>query len=81
MNLNINNNDFNLQNIKFVDNSEKFIRIYYNDTFLKITTPILKVPFGIKKFKYNNNYSDKERYSISMSINNIQNIVFYNFLK
>jgi hypothetical protein len=80
MNTNINVNDFNLQNIKFVENSENFIRIYYNDTFFKITTPILKVPFGIKSLKYNNS-DNKERYSIAMSINNTQNIIFYTFLK
>lgn len=75
----IKSDNFNVNNIIFehIDN-KRYIKMYYIDTYLKITTPILNLPFGIQTFNKTNNCQNL--YNLNLSIDN-QNIEFYNFIK
>jgi hypothetical protein len=64
--------------------NEDFVKIKYDNKLIKITTPKLRCPFGIKEFKYN-----KEdlltRYSFSLSFDKLEtnkkNKELYEFIK
>lgn len=74
----IKSDNFNVNNIKFEHINKRYIKIYYINTYLKITTPILNLPFGIQTFNNTNNC--QTLYNLKLSIDN-QNIQFYNFIK
>lgn len=78
-----------MNNIKYEDLTfevlpdKDFVRIRYNNKIIKITTPKLRCPFGIKEFKYNEN--DITRYSFALSFDkmetNKENENLYKFIK
>jgi hypothetical protein len=74
----IKSDNFNVNNIKFEHINKRYIKMYYINTYLKITTPILNLPFGIQTFNNTNNC--QTLYNLKLSIDN-QNIQFYNFIK
>jgi len=59
--------DKNLISYQKCDN---FIKVKYDDTFLIIETPFLRIPFGIKYLNFNN----KKSYNFQISINEEYNI-------
>jgi len=64
--------DKNLINYQKCDN---FIKVKYDDTFLIIETPFLRISFGIKELNFNN----KKNYNFQISINEEYNINSKNF--
>lgn len=51
--------------IEYQECDNNFIKVKYNDTFLLIETPFMRIPFGIKELNFNN----KKNYNFQISIN------------
>jgi hypothetical protein len=80
----MNNNNIKYEDLDFEVLPDKdFVKIKYNNKIIKITTPNLRCPFGIKEFKYNE--EDLTRYSFSLSFDKIEtndeNKKLYEFIK
>lgn len=56
--------------IEYQECGNKFIKVKYDDTFLLIETPYMRIPFGIKELNFNN----KKSYKFQISINEEYNI-------
>jgi hypothetical protein len=74
----------NYEDLSFEIVKEDFVKIKYKDKIFKITTPILRCPFGIKEFKYNEE-DLLSRYSFSLSLDKLnideKNKKIYEFIK
>lgn len=62
---------FDKINYEYIDN---FIKTKYENTMINIETSIIKIPFGVKKSLYN------DQYYIQVSTNNTQNKELMNFI-
>lgn len=80
-NFDINKLEINFEQIKTDKHGRKQIPIKYDGGIFKITTPLLRIPFGIDSSEINNN----KQYKVALSFDNInedKNIKeFYNFIK